>query len=194
MNNPKRYSLQFKRKREGRTNYRKRLKILSSNEVRLVIRKSLKNITISFVRYSTKGDIVKMSLKSTVLDKAGWKVDKGNIPSAYLVGYMAGKKAIENGISKAIVDIGANQSVKGSRLYAAVAGAIDAGLQVPFDKEVLPSKERINGTHIAKYAELLAKNDKAKYSLQFSKYIKNNIDPAKLPQLFNEIKNKIAQA
>ncbi len=191
MKNPKIYSLPFRRKREGRTNYRKRLKLLSSDDVRMIVRKSLNNIVISFARYGTKGDIVELTLKSDELEKFGWKIDKGNVPSAYLLGYLAGKKANEKGINKAIVDIGLNPSIRGSRLYAAVAGAIDAGLEVPFDKESLPPKERLNGTHISKYAELLLKNDNPKYSSQFSGYIKNNIDPAKIPQLFIEAKDKI---
>ena len=41
----------FKRKREGKTDYKKRLKLLSSSKPRLVIRKSLKNMTVQIIEY-----------------------------------------------------------------------------------------------------------------------------------------------
>ena len=51
-------SLSFKRKREGKTHYKKRLKILLSNKFRLVVRKSLNGIKASIVKYDPKGDKV----------------------------------------------------------------------------------------------------------------------------------------
>ena len=36
--------LSYKRKREGKTDYRKRLKLLKSDKLRFVVRKSLNNI------------------------------------------------------------------------------------------------------------------------------------------------------
>ena len=103
---------------------------------------------------------------------------------------LAGKKAIEKGISEAVLDIGLNDSVNGSRLYAAIAGAIATGLKIPHNEKVLPPKERLQGEHIAKYAQSL-KNDKQKYELQFSNYIKKGLNPEKLIDHFNEIKGKI---
>ena len=115
-----------------RTNYKKRLRILMSNKVRLVVRKSLKNLQVSLIDYSAKGDKILFTINSTALGKLGWKFDCGNIPSAYLTGMLAGKKAIEKGVKEAVLDLGFNTPSKGSRLYAALAGAIDAGLKIPF--------------------------------------------------------------
>ncbi len=184
------YNVPFKRKRKGKTYYKKRLKLLGSGAYRLVIRKSLKNVQVSIVEYSQKGDRVLFTVGSNALDKMGWKGGNGNLPSAYLVGMMAGKKAIEKGIKGAILDIGFNNSVKGSRLYAALAGALDAGLKVPFSQEVIPAKERISGMHIAKYAESL-KSNKQGYDKQFSDYIKKGLNPEDIVKHFNEIKGKV---
>lgn len=184
------FTLPFKRKREGRTYYKKRLKILLSNRYRFVVRKSLNNFQASVIEYSSKGDKVIFTVDSKALAKLGWKGNSGNLPSAYLIGLLAGKKAIEKGIKDAILDMGFNNSTKGSRLYAALAGAVDAGLKIPFNPEVLPSKERISGEHIAKYAQAL-KNDKQRYEKQFYDYIKKGINPEDILRHFNELKGKI---
>ncbi len=180
----------FRRKRQGRTYYKKRLKILMSRRCRFVIRKSLKNFIVSLVKYSPKGDNVVFTINSRTLAKLGWKGYNSNISSAYLVGLLAGKKAKEKGIKEAVVDLGFNNSTKGSKLYAALAGAIDAGLEIPVDKEILPTKERISGEHIAKYAKAL-KNEKSKYQRQFSNYLKLGLNPEDIVKHFNEIKGKI---
>ena len=182
--------LPFRRKKEGKTYYRKRLKILSSNKFRFVVRKSLNDLQASIVGYDAKGDKVLFTVNSKTLNKLGWKGGSGNIPSAYLIGAIAGKKALEKGVKEAILDLGFNNSTKGSRLYAALAGAIDSGLKIPFNAKVLPSKDRILGEHIIKYAHEL-KSDKPKYERQFSNYIKRGLNPEDIAKHFNEVKVSI---
>ena len=184
------FTVPFRRKREGRTYYKKRLKALLSNKFRFVVRKSLRNFQASIVEYNQKGDKVIFTANSKILAKLGWKGDTGNLPSAYLIGMLAGKKAVEKGINEAILDLWFNNSVKGSALYAVLAGAVDAGLKIPFSPEVLPSKERISGDHIAKYAYLL-RNDKTRYEKYFSNYLKRGLNPEDTVKHFNEIKGKI---
>ena len=190
MNKGKTYTMPCRRKRQGRTNYKKRLKILMSNKFRFVVRKSSKNLQASIVAYDTKGDNVLFTVNSKALSKLGWKGNAGNLPSAYLIGMLVGKKAIEKGINEAVLDLGFGTSAKGSRLYAALAGAIDAGLKIPFSSEVLPAKERLSGEHISKYAHLL-KSDKSSYDRQFSNYTKKGLNPEDLVKHFNETKSKI---
>ncbi|MBI2650456.1 50S ribosomal protein L18 [Candidatus Woesearchaeota archaeon] len=184
------FNVPFRRKRQGRTYYKKRLRILMSNKFRFVIRSSLKNFQASVIAYSTKGDKVLFTIGSKELTKLGWKGDNGNLPSAYLIGALAGKKALERGIKDAVLDLGYNKPTKGSRLYAALAGAIDTGLKIPFNPEILPPKDRISGEHIAKYAQYLEKDEQV-YKKQFSNYIKKGINPADIVRHFNEIKVKI---
>ncbi|MBI2647688.1 50S ribosomal protein L18 [Candidatus Woesearchaeota archaeon] len=184
------YSVTFRRKREGRTHYKKRLKILKSNKHRLVIRKSLKNIQASIIEYNPTGDKVILTVTSTQLRKIGWKAHGGNLQSAYLTGYFLGKKAIEKGIKDAVIDFGFSKSTKGSAIYSALAGAIDAGLKVPFNQDILPTKDRLSGQHIAKYAELL-KKDRSKFEIQFSNYLRDGINPEDIVKHFNEIRSKL---
>src|SRR3989344_503020 len=183
------FTTSFRRKRQGRTYYKTRFKILTSDKYRFVVRKSLRGIQASIVEYDTKGDKVLLTVNTKELDKLGWKGDTGNLPSAYLIGLIAGKKSIGKGIKDAILDIGPNNSVKGSRLYAALAGALDSGLKIPFDPKILPPKDRIAGEHIAKYANLL-KSDTPRYEKQFANYIKKGLAPEDISKHFNDIKVK----
>ncbi len=184
------FSVPFRRKRQRRTYYKKRLKILISNKFRFVVRRSLNNLQVSIIEYDVKGDKVLFTINSKILSKFGWKGNNGNLSSAYLVGLLAGKKAIENGVKEVILDLGFSSSIKGSRFYAALAGAVDAGLKIPFNLGVLPPKDRLSGEHVSKYA-LILKNDKTKYNAQFSNYLKKGLNPEDITKRFNEIKAKI---
>lgn len=147
------FKMPFRRRREGKTNYKKRLKLLLSKKPRLVVRKSLKYIRAQVVEFDKKGDKVLASAFSKELKKLGWKYACDNLPAAYLTGLLVGKRALEKGINEAILDMGLYPSTKGSRIYACVKGALDAGLRIPCSEEVLPSEERIKGMHIANYLE-----------------------------------------
>ena len=46
-----RYKVPFRRRREAKTNYRHRLKLLKSGLPRAVVRKSLKHTTVQFIKY-----------------------------------------------------------------------------------------------------------------------------------------------
>ena len=186
----KTFNVQFRRKREGKTNYKKRLRLLLAGKPRLVIRPSLRNITVQIAEYHPKGDKIIVSAHSSELNKLGWKFNKGNLPAAYLTGLLAGKKAKDKGLKEIILDIGLNSPVKGARIFACLKGVVDAGVNVPVSEEILPKEDRIKGIHIAKYAELL-KSNKEEYSKRFSEYIKLDINPIQIPVVFDEIKNNI---
>jgi len=143
----------FKRRKLGKTDYKKRLGLLLSKKPRLVVRKSLKYIRVQIVEFAKEGDKTLASASSKELKKFGWKFAFDNLPAAYLTGLLIGKKSLEKGIKEAVLDLGLYPSTKGSRIYVVVKGAKDAGLKVPVSEEVLPSEERTKGLHIANYLE-----------------------------------------
>ncbi len=144
-------TIPYRRKREDKTNYKKRLKLLLGDKPRLVIRKSLKNLLIQIVVFDQKGDTVIVSAHTRELKKHGWNFTGGNLPSAYLTGLLIGKKAKAKKCTEAIVDLGMQSPIKGTRLFAAIKGAVDAGMQIPHSNENFPSLERIRGEHIGAY-------------------------------------------
>ena len=160
----------FKRKRQGRTNYKKRLTLLKSKKLRLVVRKTNKQILIQIVKYEPDGDKVICGVSSSSLKKQGWKYSFNSIPACYLAGLMLGKKALADKVDEAILDVGLQTPVSGSRLYAAVKGVVDAGLNVPVSEETFPSDERLSGKHIADY-----KKEKANITKDFED-LKNKLN------------------
>jgi len=180
----------LRRRREGKTDYEQRLGLIKGNKRRLVVRRSLNYIHAQIVEYSEKGDVTVIEKSSKHLQNYGWKLHCGNLPAAYLTGLIIGMDAKKKGIDEVIVDIGLETSTKGASIYALIKGAIDAGLKIPVDQKMFPSEDRINGKHIARYAQEL-KSNKEKYSRQFLVYIKNGIEPEKIVEHFNEVKKKI---
>jgi large subunit ribosomal protein L18 len=187
------FTVEFKRRKKGITNYNKRLKILLAGKPRLVIRKSLSNVIVQVVEYRQGGDKVVISAHSSELKKYGWNSTAGNVSSAYLTGLLLGQKAKKKGVKEAVLDLGLSVPTKGGRLYAALRGVIDAGINVPHSKEILPSEDRVKGSHVANYSNLL-KTDKEKHDRQFAAYIKSGVDPAKLTDFFEIAKKKITEA
>jgi len=142
----------LKRRLNKKTDYRSRLALIKSGKTRLVIRKSLSNISVQFVNFKSSGDETIASAVSAELKKFGW-TRGGNTPAAYLTGLLAGKKAKEKNIKEAVLDIGLQTSTKGSRLYAALKGVVDSGISVQHSKDILPSDDRIRGKHISEEIE-----------------------------------------
>lgn len=180
-----------RRRMEGKTDYRKRLRLLKSKSVRLVVRKSSKNIYCQLVAYESKGDKTLVSSSSLDLGKFGWGMDCGNLPAAYLTGLLCGMKAKKAKVGNAILDTGLYESVRGSRLYAALKGVVDGGLEVPHSEEAFPPADRVSGKHIADYATKLKKEKPTQYKKQFAKYLESKMPPEDVPKLFDLTKAKI---
>ncbi len=153
-----RYHVPFRRRRDGKTDYRKRLALLKSDSTRLVVRRSLNHIAVQLVNYIPQGDQVVFTQTSKVLKTMGWTYGTSNIPAAYLVGYLVGKEALKQGISNVVLDIGRIKPVKGSRVFATLKGAVDAGLEIPHGESVLPPEDRLFGRHIHEKVEEEVKN------------------------------------
>ncbi|MCQ2055920.1 MAG: 50S ribosomal protein L18 [archaeon] len=143
-----RYNVAFRRRREGRTNYYARRKLLTGEKLRAVVRRSNRNVNIQFEEFRMEGDRSVVTATSKELAKYGWNQSCSNIPAAYLTGYLAGKKALKAGINSAILDIGMQNPKSGGVLFATVAGMCDAGLVIPHGDNVLPERSRLNGAHI----------------------------------------------
>lgn len=143
-----RYKVPFRRRREGRTDYRQRAALLRARVPRAVVRTSLRHTSVQLVEFDAQGDRIVASAHSRELTDMGWKSSTGNLPAAYLTGYLAGKRAVKKGVDQAVLDIGLKEPVKGSAAFATLKGMLDAGLEIPHGEEILPSEDRLKGKHI----------------------------------------------
>lgn len=160
-----RYRMPFKRRKEGKTDYQKRLRLLKSGMPQLVVRRSLKYITAQITESGKKGDKIIATATSKELKKLGWNFACDNLPAAYLTGLLIGKKSLDKKFNGAVLNSGLYPSVKGSRVYAVVKGAKDAGLNISIDEEIFPSEDRIKGEHIKKFNNITSEFEKAKQKI-----------------------------
>jgi len=189
-----RYRVPFRRRREGKTNYGSRRALVLSRVPRLVVRLTLKNTIIQIVEAESIGDKILVSTHSRELAKSyGWLSNGGNLSSAYLTGLLCGFKAINNGVEKAFLDIGLHIPSKGTRIFAALKGVVDAGVEVPHSENILPTESRLSGKHIAEYASQLSSEPEL-FKSMFSKYLSKGLRPEELTEHFSKVKAKITSS
>lgn len=144
-----RYRVPFRRRREGKTDYRYRLALLKGERPRAVVRLSHGRVLVSVTEFDPTGDRVVAAAESTELSRIGYP-EHGRVatPSAYLTGYLAGLRAKKAGRTEAVLDLGLRRPAEGGRLLGALKGLLDAGVEIPHGKSVFPKPERLNGTHL----------------------------------------------
>jgi len=153
---------------------------------------SNQNIIVQLVKSHIIGDEILTQTSSKELsEKYGWLASGKNIPAAYLLGLIAGNKSLKAGIEKANLDLGLKRATKGSKIFAVVKGANDAGLYIPNNSDIIPSPERINGSIIAEYAENM--EDPLEYETRFSSYLRSGLRPEALNSHFEEVKARIEE-
>jgi len=142
----------FRRRREGKTDYYRRSKLVVAESPRMVVRKTNSHIIIQLVLAGMGGDFTLVSANSRELVSYGYKGALSNTPASYLTGALFAVRALNADQEHAILDIGLNRATLGARVFAALKGAVDAGLDIPYGESVIPPEERLKGAHIAKYA------------------------------------------
>lgn len=232
----KRFQVQFKRRREGRTDYyaRKRLTQQDKNKYntpkyRLVVRKTNKDIICQIAYATIKNDRILSAAYSHELPRYGVKAGLTNYSAAYATGLLLARRVLtklgmaadyagqvkNDAIGKyylveeqgerrpfyVILDIGLNRTTTGAKIFAAMKGAVDGGLNIPhsdsmkqfpgynkesgkFDSRVL--RKYIFGVHVADYMKKLREEDAEAYQRQFSDYIKAGIEPEQVEALWTK--------
>jgi len=178
------YKASFRRRKEGKTNYKKRLALLKSKAPRLVARKTNKNIIAQVIEYDSKGDKTLVHVNSSQLEAFGWEFGKKSLSSAYLTGLLAGTKAKKAKVEKANLDIGFAIPKRGGWWASVLKGAKDAGLDIKAGENAMPSEERVKGKHIEDYAKQAEK----------PKGVFSKADPKDITKKFEEAKQKILQS
>ena len=137
-----------RRRKEKKTDYLVRLKLLKSGNNRLIFRKTNKYIISQYTESLEAQDKILIGLSSKKLVGYGWPENlKGSLkslPASYLTGYLMAKTIIEKKLETPIVDFGMNRTIHKSKLFAFLKGVNDGGLEIPCPEEAYPSEERIN--------------------------------------------------
>ena len=140
-----RYHVPFRRRREGKTNYRRRLGLLRSGQTRAVVRKSGSGITVQMVDYYPDGDRIVAQATHNDLRKMGWTYSLKDTSASYLTGLIAGRRALSKDVDEAVLDMGIAVPTKGNRIFAVLKGMLDAGITIPHGEHMFPDEDRIKG-------------------------------------------------
>ncbi|MFB6216364.1 MAG: 50S ribosomal protein L18, partial [Candidatus Aenigmatarchaeota archaeon] len=126
-----RKSVPYRREREGKTDYRRRMKLLRSGKPRFVTRISLKHVRCQIAVSGPDGDEVQTSAFSKELRDWGWKGNTSNTPAAYLVGFLCGYRGINDGIEEGVLDIDRFEPSPQAKVFAILKGVTDSGVYIP---------------------------------------------------------------
>jgi large subunit ribosomal protein L18 len=109
-------------------------------------------VICQLVTYEPDGDkVVAASTGATIVSDFKWPKDvsRKSIPACYIAGMALAQKATAAGHSSAVLDIGLGASTKGNRVFAALKGMVEGGLEIPHGEDILPDDDRIAGNHIS---------------------------------------------
>ena len=143
---------QKRRRKENKTDYSKRLKLLKGNSPRVVFRKTNKYIIAQYVRSEETKDKIEIGITSKKLIEHGWpKNFEGSlksIPAAYLTGFLLGKKIIKGKKETPIIDFGMARVLKKTVIFSFLKGIVDAGIKIKYKKDVFPDDKKIAGKNL----------------------------------------------
>ncbi|KAL2928829.1 60S ribosomal protein L5 [Bienertia sinuspersici] len=190
----KRYQVKFKRRRDGKTDYRARKRLINQDKnkyntpkYRLVVRFTNKDVIAQIISASIAGDIVLTSAYAHELPRYGLEVGLSNYAAAYCTGLLLARRVLKQ------LDL--DQEYEGN-----VEGALDGGLDIPHSdkrfagfskdsKSLDPEVHRkyIYGGHVSSYMKTLMEDEPEKYQSHFSEFIKRGINPDNLEELYKKV-------
>ncbi|CAJ1950319.1 unnamed protein product [Sphenostylis stenocarpa] len=229
----KRYQVKFKRRRQGKTDYRARIRLINQDKnkyntpkYRFVVRFTNKDIIAQVTSASIAGDIVLAAAYAHELPRYGLEVGLTNYAAAYCTGLLLARRVLkrlemdeeyEGNVEatgedysvepaetrrpfRALLDVGLIRTTTGNRVFGALKGALDGGLDIPhsdkrfagFDKDKKELDAEVHrkyvfGGHVAAYMKTLIEDEPEKYQTHFSDYIKRGIEPDGLEELYKNV-------
>ena len=155
-----------RRRRECKTDYAKRFKLLKSESPRILFRKTNRYILTQYVISKEAQDNIQFGITSKKLKEYGWPDEFDgslkSIPASYLTGLLFGREIIKKKLEAPIVDIGMNRTISKNRVYAFLKGIVDAGVKINCSEENFPEEERLNGKNMKKDFSKIFKEIKSK--------------------------------
>mmetsp|Transcript_15271 Transcript_15271/g.20113 ORF Transcript_15271/g.20113 Transcript_15271/m.20113 type:complete len:306 (+) Transcript_15271:42-959(+) len=244
-----RYQVKFRRRREGKTDYRQRKRLCCQDKnkyqtpkYRLVVRFTNKQVICQIAYALVDGDRILAQASSTELPRYGLNAGLKNYAAAYCTGLLVARRLLQKvGLDelyegntevdgevvkteydgkeffveevdddkypfRALLDVGCRPTTTGARIFGALKGAADGGLDVPHSEKRFPGydrdakeydadmhRERIFGGHVGEYMEYLEEEDNQKYQEHFAKYIEHDMEADGLEELYEEVHEKIRE-
>lgn len=229
----KRFQVKFKRRRQGKTDYyaRKRLVVQAKNKYhtpkyRMIVRITNRDIVCQIAYARIEGDVIICAAYSHELPRYGVKLGLTNYAAAYCTGLLLARRilqkfkldeiyhgmeeatgedyCVENidgkpGTFRCCLDVGLARTTTGARVFGALKGAVDGGIDIPHSNKRFPGydnetkefnpevhRRHIYGLHIVDYMKVLLEEDEEAYKRQFSRYHKVGITPDEIEEIYKK--------
>lgn len=193
---------------------------------RLIVRFTNKDVICQIAYARIEGDVIVCAAYSHELPRYGVKVGLSNYAAAYCTGLLLARRLLKKfgldtvypgkevadgedysvedeegqpGAFRCFLDIGLYRTTTGARIFGAMKGAVDGGLDIPHSTRRFPGydaeggsynaevhRNYIYGKHVADYMEHLQGEDEALYQKQFSRFIKLGITSAGMEEMYKK--------
>ena len=193
---------------------------------RLIVRLSNRDITCQIAYSRIEGDRIVCAAYSHELAKYGVKVGLTNYAAAYCTGLLVARRILQKlgldslyagctevtgeeynvepvadgpGAFRCYLDVGLSRTTTGARVFGAMKGAVDGGLNIPHSVKRFPGysaetksfnadvhRAHIFGQHVADYMRTLEEEDEEAFKRQFSKYISLGIRADDLEEIYKK--------
>lgn len=194
---------------------------------RFVVRFTNKDVICQIVYAKLAGDVVMCAAYSHELKRYGLPVGLTNWAAAYATGLLCARRMLtklgladkyqgqtevngEDYLVEAdgdgprpfscLLDVGLARTSTGARVFAAMKGACDGGLDIPHNEKRFPGysngdkklkadvlRKYIFAGHVAEYMQNLIEEDEETYQNHFAKYIVHDINPDNMEETYQKV-------
>ncbi|KAI9920968.1 hypothetical protein PsorP6_001738 [Peronosclerospora sorghi] len=232
----KRYQVKYRRRREGKTDYRARERLIvqdknkyNSSKYSLVVCITNKKVICQIAYAEIDGDKILAQATSAELPRYGLTVGLKNYAAAYatcsLAVVLPGKYRVDGEIVKTesngrtyfvdevadekrpfrcYLDSGLRTTNTGHRVFGALKGAVDAGLDIPHNEKRFPGynkddksydaelhRDRIFAVHISDHMKELEEDDPEMLASHYAEYVKAGVEPDELEDIITKVHEAI---
>jgi|UniRef100_A0A0B6Y0E3 large subunit ribosomal protein L5e len=193
---------------------------------RMIVRFTNKDIICQIAYARIEGDVIVCAAYSHELPHYGVKVGLTNYAAAYCTGLLLARRLLKKlsldetyggqvevngeqfnvedvdgapGAFRAYLDVGLARTTTGARVFGALKGAADGGIDIPHSTRRFPGydaenksynaqvhRDHIFGKHVSDYMTYLQENDEEAYKRQFSTFVKEGITPSKVEEMYTK--------
>jgi len=191
---------------------------------RLIVRFTNKDITCQIAYAKIEGDVIVCAAYAHELPRYGVKVGLTNYAAAYCTGLLVARRLLQKyklgdkyegqtevdgelfevednadgpGAFRCYLDVGLRRTTTGARIFGAMKGAADGGLDIPHSTRRFPGyddesndfsaevhRNHIFGKNVADYMKALNDDDEDSFKKQFSQYVKNGVTPDAMEAMY----------
>ncbi|CAN1128590.1 60S ribosomal protein L5 [Linum perenne] len=193
---------------------------------RFVVRFTNKDVVAQIIHSTIIGDHILAAAYSHELPRYGLEVGLTNYAAAYCTGLLLARRVLkklemdqeyEGNVEasgedfsvepsenrrpfRALLDVGLVRTTTGNRVFGALKGALDGGLDIPHsdkrfagfskDSKQLDAdvhRKYLYGGHVASYMRSLQEDEPEKYQTHFSEYLKRGLSPDEIEALYKKV-------